>query len=223
MGLKYFYVVVPEEDVMVYIWDAGVPGEEGVCDLGDTDAYYGGGDELMHAAFSPDAEQTILITNNEEYGYLASAYVAILDSSGEPAALASIDISMDMIDRQISQFVLLMFLVICTVLLASVFAYYFYIRRALIRPLGTLHQAALGLVEHSMEPPGRLPRGHPHRRRGRGSGAGLPVYDGPAERLHPEPGAGDGGEGAHRGGAGRGGEDSGGYAALHLPGLPRPE
>ena len=151
MGLRYFYVVVPEEDVMVYIWDAGTPGEEGVCDLGDTDAYYGGGDELMHAAFSPDAEETILITNNEEYGYLASAYVAILDSSGEPVALASIDISMDMIDQQIRQFVLLMFLVICGVLLVSVFAYYFYIRRTLIRPLGTLHQAALGLAEHSMD------------------------------------------------------------------------
>ena len=43
MGLWYFYVVVPEEDVMVYIWAAGASGEKGVCDLGDTDAYYGGG------------------------------------------------------------------------------------------------------------------------------------------------------------------------------------
>lgn len=34
MGLQYFYVVVPEDDVMVYIWDAGVAGEGGVCDLG---------------------------------------------------------------------------------------------------------------------------------------------------------------------------------------------
>ena len=86
MGLTYFYVVVPEEDVMVYIWDAGVPGEGGVCELGDADAYYGGGYELMHRAFAVDAEQTILVTNNEEYGYLASSYVAILDSSRVPAS-----------------------------------------------------------------------------------------------------------------------------------------
>lgn len=104
LGLKYFYVVVPEDEVMYYIWDAGVPGEDGVCDLGDTDAYYGGGNELMHGAFSVDAEQTILITNNEEYGYLASAYVAILNKAGTPVALASVDISMDMIDQQIRQF-----------------------------------------------------------------------------------------------------------------------
>ena len=94
MGLQYFYVVVPEEEVMVYIWDAGVAGEGGVCDLGDADAYYGDGYVLMHAAFAVDAEQTILITNNDEYGYLASAYVAIMDSTGTPVALASVDVSM---------------------------------------------------------------------------------------------------------------------------------
>ena len=151
MGLKYFYVVVPEDEVMFYIWDAGVAGEDGVCDLGDTDAYYGGGNELMHRAFAVDAEQTILITNNEEYGYLASAYVAILNGAGTPVALASVDISMDMIDQQIRQFLGLTFCVVLVVLLLSIFAYYYYVRRILIRPLGTLHHAAIGLVESQME------------------------------------------------------------------------
>ena len=151
MGLKYFYVVVPEAEVMYYIWDAGVPGEDGVCDLGDTDAYYGGGNELMHKAFAVNAEQNILVTKNEEYGYLASAYVAILNGAGTPVALASIDISMDMIDQQIRQFLVLTLCITFAVLLASVFAYYYYVRRILIRPLGTLHHAAMGLVESKME------------------------------------------------------------------------
>lgn len=150
LGLKYFYVVVPEDEVMYYIWDAGVPGEDGVCDLGDTDAYYGGGNELMHGAFAVDAEQTILITNNEEYGYLASAYVAILNKAGTPVALASVDISMDMIDQQIRQFLVLTLCVVLAVLLLSIFAYYYYVRRILIRPLRTLHHAAIGLVESKM-------------------------------------------------------------------------
>ena len=125
MGLKYFYVVVPEDEVMYYIWDAGVAGTGGVCDLGDVDAYYGGGNELMHKAFAVDAEQTILITNNEDYGYLASAYVAILNGAGTPVALASVDISMDMIDRQIRQFLTLTVYVTLAVLLLSIFAYYY--------------------------------------------------------------------------------------------------
>mgnify|MGYP004471885843 FL=1 len=151
MGLKYFYVVVPEAEVMYYIWDAGVAGEDGVCDLGDTDAYYGGGNELMHKAFAVNAEQNILVTKNEEYGYLASAYVAILNGAGTPVALASIDISMDMIDQQIRQFLVLTLCITFAVLLASVFAYYYYVRRILIRPLGMLHHAAMGLVESKME------------------------------------------------------------------------
>lgn len=151
VGPKYFYVVVPEEDVMVYIWDVGLPGEEGVCELGDSDAYYGDGYRLMHEAFAVDAEQTILVTENEEYGYLASAYVAILDGEGQPAAPASVDISMDMINAQIRQLMLLTLLVTLGVLVVSVFAYYYYVRRILIRPLKTLHGAATGLVEDNVE------------------------------------------------------------------------
>ena len=151
MDIKYFYIVVPEDEVMVYIWDVGAEGDSGVCDLGETDAYYGGGKELMHAAFSKDAEQSILITNNDEYGYLASAYVAILNSDNEPVALASIDISMDMINEQIHQFFVLTVCIILIVLLISVLAYYYYIRRILILPLGSLHQAAISLVDNKSE------------------------------------------------------------------------
>lgn len=151
MGLKYFYVVVPREDEMVYVWDTGAEGDSGVCDLGDTDAYYGGGRELMHAAFARDAQRNILITKNEEYGYLASAYVAILDSDGTPQALASIDISMDLIDRQIRQFLLLTIVISLAVLAVSVVAYYFYVRKILIRPLSRLHHAAEELVDSRME------------------------------------------------------------------------
>ena len=206
---------------MYYIWDAGVPGEDGVCDLGDTDAYYGGGNELMHGAFAVDAEQTILITNNEEYGYLASAYVAILNKAGTPVALASVDISMDMIDQQIRQFLGLTLCVVLAVLLLSIFAYYYYVRRILIRPLRTLHHAAIGLVESRMEDLS-------HFRVEVNTGdeleelahsfqymvSELNEYIQNLSRVTAE-------KGAHRRGAGRGAPHSGVHAALHLPCLPR--
>ncbi len=149
--LKYFYVVVPEEDQMVYIWDVGAEGDTGVCELGDSDSYYGGGKELMHEAFAVNAKQTTLVTNNEEYGYLTSAYVAILDGSGQPVALASVDISMDMIDEQINLFQRTTLIITLLVLAVSIFAFYFYVRRILIRPLEKLHHAANGLVKNNME------------------------------------------------------------------------
>ena len=150
MGLKYFYIVVPEDKEMVYIWDAGVSGEEGVCDLLDRDAYYGGGDVLMHEAFAVDAPRTILVTNNDEYGYLASAYVAIVNRAGTPVALASVDVSMDMINEQITNFVYLIIGTITLVLLVSVVAYYFYIKGILIKPLKVLHHATSRLVQNNV-------------------------------------------------------------------------
>ncbi len=149
--LKYFYVVVPLEDEMFYIWDVGSDGDPGVQDLGETESYYGGGNEVMHKAFAADAEKNILITNNDEYGYLASAYVAILDSSNTPVALASVDVSMDMIDEQIRYFQITTLIIMVLVLILSDILYYFYIRKILINPLGTLHRAVRGLMENKKE------------------------------------------------------------------------
>ena len=145
MGVKYLYVVIPE-DVQFYIWDTGNDEDEGVCDLGDTDEFYGGGDVVMHAAFSADAEETILITDNEEYGYLASAYVPVLDSKGQPAALASVDISLDEINRQIREFFFLIVGISVGLVIVFCFFYAFYIRRTLIRPIHTLEEDTRLLV-----------------------------------------------------------------------------
>lgn len=151
VGLKYFYVVVPQEDEMFYIWDVGPDGDPGVQKPGETESYYGGGNEVMHKAFAVDAEQNILITNNDEYGYLASAYVAILDSSNTPVALASVDVSMDMINEQIRYFQITTLIIMIFVLILSDILYYFYIRKILINPLGILHRAVRGLLENKKE------------------------------------------------------------------------
>ena len=150
-GFDYFYVVIPYDDMQYYIWDAGVENEKGVCDLGDTDAYYDEGKEVMQAAFRADAEQHILITNSKEYGYLSSAYVAILDSNGEPAALSSVDISMEKINRQIRQFIILVLAIITAVLFFCQYGYYAYMRETLVNPLKNLHGAVSGLVSENME------------------------------------------------------------------------
>jgi sigma-B regulation protein RsbU (phosphoserine phosphatase) len=144
-GVKYLYVVIPE-DVQYYIWDTGDEGDEGVCDLGDTDEFYGGGDVVMHGAFQANAEQTMLITNDDVYGYLASAYVAVLDSKGEPAALASVDVSLDEINRQLRNYYLWILGLSVAVVLVAGILYYFYIKRILIKPIHTLDEDARMLV-----------------------------------------------------------------------------
>lgn len=152
IGLKYFYVVIPMENKMFYIWDAGEAEEEGICALGDTDNYYGGGRDIMQRAFlNPNAQDTILITNNKTYGYLASAYVAIADSGGKPVALAGVDISMDKINDEIHRFMIIMILLITGILLLTTVLFYFFIQKSVIIPVKKLHYAASTIVQEQME------------------------------------------------------------------------
>ena len=150
VGLKYFYVVIPETS-QFYIWDTGEEGDDGVCDLGDLDQYWDDGYEIMQSAFKANAEKVILITNSEEYGYLASAYVAIIDSYGRPAALASVDVSLDEINDEIRTFVTTLVVIAAAVLCLSSIVYYFYIRKILIKPIFTLHKDTEKLVSDQME------------------------------------------------------------------------
>ena len=143
MGLRYFYVVVPEADKQVYIWDSGEPGEEGVCDLRTEEEYFSErANVIMHAAFAKDAPHTIVVTRTKQYGYIASAYVAILDKAGAPAALASVDVSMDEIDAQINGMILISAGIAVGVLLLCLIGYWWYVRRLVIEPVDTLAGAA---------------------------------------------------------------------------------
>ena len=150
-GFDYFYVVIPYDEMQYYIWDAGEEGESGVCDLGDTDEYFGDGRTVMQNAFQVDAPKTILITNSKEYGYLASAYVPIFDSNGQPAALSSVDIAMDKINGRIYQFIFIILAIILIVLIVCQSVYYIYMRANLVKPLHDLKEAVSGLVSNNME------------------------------------------------------------------------
>ena len=153
VGLKYYYVIVPEDTRMFYIWDAGEEGEEGVCDLGDTDPYNEGGYETLHSIFSVDAaeDHAIFVSKSDTYGYLVSAYVPIFNSAGEPVAIASVDLSMENIERQILVFVAVLLGIIVAVLAVVVILYSVYIDRKIIAPLLTVKEAASTLVSSSME------------------------------------------------------------------------
>ncbi len=148
MDLTYFYVIVPEEEDVVYIWDGGDTSQPDIFDLGEREPYYGDDYEIMREAFELGIPQTVLVRNDDEdgYGNLASAYVAITDSKGNPVALACVDMSIEMINSQIHYLMWTTFLITCVVLVASVIVYYFYLRRVLIRPINVLHDSVTQLV-----------------------------------------------------------------------------
>ena len=149
MELEYLYIVAIEKDVHVYIWDSG-EGEE-VCELGDYEYYYDNGDEVMHRAYSSADSNEILITNSDTYGFLASAYVPILDSTGTPVALASVDISMNEIISDIYQMVI--FFMIFIIIASVIFGVRFYldIKKIVIEPITSLQEATSDIIKADLK------------------------------------------------------------------------
>ena len=64
--LKYLYVFIPQEDDLIYVWDADLI--EGYQELGAQEKYMEGGKEASFAAFSKNPKKKILITKDEMYG-----------------------------------------------------------------------------------------------------------------------------------------------------------
>ena len=152
-GMKFFYVVVPEEEQMVFIWDGGEPGVDGVTELGDAGTYDTGEKERMYAILHENKgwEDSIVVSWSETYGRFVTAYVPIRNSAGEPVALAGVDLLMDDIQRQILVFVATLLGIIIAVLIVVVFLYSIYIDRKIIAPLLAVKGAASTLVSSSME------------------------------------------------------------------------
>ena len=148
-GVKYLYVVVPEEEGYRYIWDAGDPDvNEGVCDLGDFDEYYQGGKKVMRGAFFGSGKNNeFLITDNSEYGAVASAFVTAHDSAGNPAVLVCVDISMEQIKSDIYLFNLLIVTFIIVIMVLFSWSMYLYLTRTIVFPVKKLD----GIVEHFVE------------------------------------------------------------------------
>jgi len=144
--LKYYYVFIPYEEDLVYVWDAD--NAEGACPLGYHEEYMEGGKEAVEKIYRQNPPEEISIVHDEVYGYIASAYSPIFDSSGQPVAVVGVDLSMPGIQMVMLHFILVIVLCIAaaTVVLAAVFSTF--IRRKVAAPIALLNTAAREMVGH---------------------------------------------------------------------------
>ncbi len=145
-GLKYYYVYIPEEKDLVYIWDAYT--KEGACQLGDHESYMKNGKEASMAVFNKHPKEKILISKDETYGYIASAFYPIYDSSKEPVALVGVDFSMPGITSSIRGFVMTIFLNLLLVIAGFTAIFYVFVRKRIISPINILSKATHKLVDN---------------------------------------------------------------------------
>ncbi len=142
--MKYFYVFVPYEDHLVYVWDADTAQD--FAPLGYVENYMADGKEAVRRVFNKDPQEGLMFFNDETYGNIACAYYPIYDSSGEPVAVVGVDLSMEGIERELLQYILTIIIAVVLVSAAAFIIFYFMINRVLVKPIGQLNSAAKSFV-----------------------------------------------------------------------------
>ena len=143
--LRYYYVFVPYENDLAYVWDAGTL-QEGACPLGTREEYMEGGKQAVTSIFRTDPPEAISIESDAVYGYIASAYSPLFDSGGRPVAVVGVDLSMQGILRSLWQFILTVAAGISVIAIAALAVFYSFIRRKVVRPIAQLNRAAKNMA-----------------------------------------------------------------------------
>lgn len=145
--IKYFYVFVPYEDQIMYVWDADTRENESL--LGEYEPYIT--DEDMKAslkAFNTDKVAQTVISYSIDYGNIATAYYPIYNSDGTPVAVIGVDFEMISINSSIKGFVVTFLLALLIVIAVFTVIFYGFVNHAILKPIKTLSNAAQGIVEN---------------------------------------------------------------------------
>ena len=150
--IRYYYVFVPFEDDLVYIWDANAlkPGEEenAACELGYHEEYMEGGKEATYSIYKHNPPEEIEVVNDDKYGYIASAYSPIFNSKGEPVAVVGVDMYMPDLQANIREFLVVVIIAIMLVVLAAIVLFYFFVRNKIVIPINKIRDASKSMVEN---------------------------------------------------------------------------
>lgn len=145
-GLKYYYVYVPEEDDLMYIWDADT--KENAMGFGSHEDYMKKGKEASFAAFKKNPEEMTLVSRDDTYGFIVSAFYPIFDSTGEPIALVGVDYSMPGLVSSIKTFLTTIFITLLLVIAGFTIVFYGFVDHAILHPIKKLSGATKELVDN---------------------------------------------------------------------------
>lgn len=144
--MKYYYVFVPNEDTVTYLWDATIG--EGASHIGDTEEYMDGGKEAVERIYNSNPVEELRIYKDDTWGEIACAFYPIYNGEGEPVAVVGVDYSMEDVRNAFIGYILTIVFVILTVLLIASFIFYMLIRKSLVEPIDKLNKATQRLVQN---------------------------------------------------------------------------
>lgn len=146
-NLKYYYVFVPYENDLVYVWDA--VNVEGACDLGHHEAYMSEKSKAdTFEIFRQNPPEKISIQKDKKYGHIASAYSPIFNSSGDPVAVVGVDLSIPGFRKTIVMYMLLVLAAIFTITIIALAVFYSSVEKNIIKPIGILTKSAEEMIDN---------------------------------------------------------------------------
>ena len=144
-GLRYLYVVIPQENGLLYVWDAQPEHDaRPLLDLWEYSSDYP--QDAAEAAYNESTEQF------RAYRYkdmdLATAISPLKDSTGNTVAIVAADLLIPHIREGIIAVLVNVIAAVCVIMLMAMAIYYYSVRRQVIQPLETLQEAVSGLVDN---------------------------------------------------------------------------
>lgn len=150
--IQYYYVFVPFENDLVYIWDADAlkPGETEVdaCPLGYHEEYMDGGKEAIEAIYKQNPPEENERFNDDTYGLIVTAYSPIFNSEGEPVAVVGVDMYLSDLQANMRDFLVVFFVAIILVILVAVCLFFAFVKKKIVTPINKLRDATKSMVEN---------------------------------------------------------------------------
>lgn len=145
--LKYYYVFVPYENDLVYVWDA--VNVEGACDLGQHEKYMSAESKAAtFEVFRQNPPEKISIQKDKKYGHIASAYSPIFNSSGDPVAVVGVDLSIPGFRKTIAMYMLLVVAAIFTITMIALTVFYSSVEKNIIKPISMLTKSTGEMIDN---------------------------------------------------------------------------
>lgn len=144
--IRFYYVIVPYEDEMLYIWDAKNDMES--LGLGTRMKYKGDEKDDIFREFSKKPSAKFYVSHDDKYGYIGTAYAPIYDYDGEPVALVGVDVDMNDVEKAISRFILSIVMCVTVPTLIAATVLYSVTKRFIVNPIGIIRKAAKEMVDN---------------------------------------------------------------------------
>lgn len=145
-SIQDFFVFVPLETELVYIWDAVAEGE--ARDLGDRNAYLDSSREFAFSVYKQDPPEELKMFRDETYGNIATAYSPVFNSNGEPVAIVGVGIYLFDLQENMGQFLGVVLLTILLVISMAIVLCYNFVKKKIVRPINKIRDVSKGMVEN---------------------------------------------------------------------------